>query len=77
MRAQKYVTVSAKIPSSLRQRMKRLGISPSRAFKIGLEEELKKEQVAELVKKAQKLKKVLDRIPIEEVVESIREDRMR
>ena len=77
MTAQKYVTVSAKIPSALRQRMKRLGISPSRVFKIGLEEELKKEQIAELTKKAQKLKKVLDRIPIEEVVEGTREDRMR
>lgn len=77
MTAQRYVTVSAKIPSSLRQLMKRKGISPSRVFKIGLEEELKKEEIAELVKKAQKVKKVLDRIPIEEVVEGVREDRMR
>ncbi|MCL5430242.1 MAG: hypothetical protein M1504_02055 [Candidatus Marsarchaeota archaeon] len=57
--------------------MKRLGISPSKAFKAGLEEELKKEQMAELIKKAQKAKRILERIPIEEVVDDIREDRGR
>jgi hypothetical protein len=74
---QRYVTVSAKIPSKLRQKMRRLGIRPSRAFRIGLEEELNRKQALGLVKKAQRLKKVLERIPIEEVVEGIREDRSR
>ena len=74
---QKYVTVSAKIPSSLRQRMRQLGIRPSRAFKVGVEEELKKEEALELLKKARKLKKILERIPIEEVVTGVREDRAR
>ncbi len=72
---QKYVTISAKIPSTLRQKMRRLGIRPSKVFKVGLEEELKREQALILVKKAQKARKILEKIPIEEVVEGIREDR--
>ncbi len=74
---QRYVTISAKIPSSLRQRMRRLGIRPSKVFRVGLDEELKKGQALELIKKAQKARKILQRIPIEEVVEGLREDRTR
>ncbi len=73
--AQTFVTVSAKIPSRLRQKMRRLGIRPSRAFRVGLEEELKKEKIAVLRKKASEMSRILKKIPPGDIVRDIREDR--
>ncbi len=75
MTAQEFVTVSAKIPRSLRQKMRKMGVSPSKLFKMGWDEELKKEQLAILKKKAQKASRALAKISIEDVVRDIREDR--
>ncbi len=74
---QKYVTVSAKISLKVRARMRRLGIKPSTVFKKGLEAEFKSEEMEELKRKIKRLKPILDKIPIEDVVASIREDRSR
>jgi hypothetical protein len=71
----RYVTVSAKIPSQVRQKMRRLGIRPSQVFKRGLAEALKTEQAMVLSREAKKVSKILQKISIEDVVKGIREDR--
>lgn len=75
MTAQEFVTISAKIPRSLREKMRKRGVSPSKLFKMGWDEEQKREQLAILKKKAQRASKALAKISIEDVVRDIREDR--
>ena len=72
---QKYVTVSAKIPAKLRERMRRLKIMPSRIFHKAIEEELKAKETKNLKAGAKKLRKLFAKISTEEAVRSIREDR--
>ena len=72
---QKYVTISAKISGSLRQKMKRLGMKPSVVIKKALEEEMKKSQAADIVRSVHRVQRILKKIPMEEVVKGIREDR--
>lgn len=71
----KYITVSTKIPKELREKMTKLGIKPSKILRKAIEEEIKKREIQKLKEKIEALKPVLDKIKIEEIVKSIREDR--
>jgi antitoxin CcdA len=72
---QECVTVSTKIPKQLKEKIRRLKIKPSKILRKALEEEVKKREVEELKEELTRLKPVLDRVSMDRVVLSVREDR--
>ncbi len=69
------VTVSAKIPKQLKEKMQRLKIKPSKILRKALEDEVKKREVEALREEIKKLKPVLDKLTMDDIVKSVREDR--
>jgi len=55
--------------------MKRLKIRPSQLLRKAIEEEIRKREIDELKEEIAKLKPVLEKVSIEDVVKSIRADR--
>lgn len=71
----KYTTVSTKIPQELREKMKQLEIKPSRLLRKAIEDEVRRREAEKLKQDVEKLKPVLSRVSVEEIVKSVREDR--
>jgi hypothetical protein len=69
------VTVSTKIPKPLKEKMIKLKIKPSKLLRKAIEDEVKRKEMEELKDQINKLKPILDKISIEDIVKSIREDR--
>ncbi len=69
------VTVSTKIPKQLKEKMQRLKIKPSKILRKALEDEVKKREVEELKEEIKKIQPILEKISIQDIVNSIREDR--
>ena len=55
--------------------MQRLKIKPAKILRKALEDEVKKREVQELKEEITKLKPILEKISIDDVVKGIREDR--
>jgi len=70
-----YVTVSAKISKELHEKLKKYGILISKVVKRALEEEVKKAEEDEVKRALEKLGRILAKLPLEEIVYSIRESR--
>ncbi len=73
----KYVTISVKVPKEVKEEMVRLGIKPSKLLRKAIEEEIRRRKVQELKEEIERLKPVLEKIRMEDVVKGIREDRER
>ena len=71
----KYVTVSVKIPQELKEKMKQLNIKASKVLRTAIEEEVRRREAEKLGEDIDKLKPVLDKVSMEDVVKTIREDR--
>ena len=71
----KYVTVSAKIPKELKEKIDRYGIKVGEVVREALELEVKKRMIQEARRSLKDLILFLGEIPKEEVVRIIREDR--
>ncbi len=69
------VTVSTKIPKQLKEKIQRFKIKPSKILREALEDEVKRREVEELKQEINKLKPILEKVSIEDIVKSIREDR--
>jgi antitoxin CcdA len=69
------VTVSTKIPKQLKEKIQKFKIKPSKILRKALEDEVKKREVEELKAELGKLKPILDKVSVEDIVKSIREDR--
>ncbi len=69
------VTVSTKIPKQLREKIQHLKIKPSKIMRKALEDEVKKREVEELKEEINKLKPILEKITMDDIVKTIREDR--
>ncbi len=69
------VTVSTKIPKQLKEKMQRLKIKPSKILRKALEDEVKKREVEALREEIKNLKPVLDKLTMDDIVKSVREDR--
>ena len=69
------VTVSTKIPKQLKEKIQRLKIKPSKILRKALEDEVKKREMEELKEEINKLKPVLEKVSMDDIVKSIREDR--
>ncbi len=71
----KYVTVSVKIRRETKEQLEKLGAKPSKLLKEAIEETLRNRETKEITKEIAKLSRTLEKIPMEDVVRSIREDR--
>ena len=69
------VTVSTKIPKQLKEKMRTLKIKPSRLLRKAIEDEVKRKEAEQLKQEIDKLKPILEKVSIEDIVKSIREDR--
>ncbi|MEM2092141.1 MAG: hypothetical protein QXR59_02510 [Candidatus Bathyarchaeia archaeon] len=72
----KYVTVSVKVPREVKERLEKLGIKPSQLLKNAIIEELRKREIEDLRRMIEEAKPILNKISMEYVVKSIREDRV-
>jgi post-segregation antitoxin (ccd killing protein) len=71
----KYVSVSTKIPQELKEKMKQLEIRPSKLLRKAIEDEIRRREAEKLKEDIEKLKPTLNKVSVEEIVKSIREDR--
>jgi post-segregation antitoxin (ccd killing protein) len=71
----KYVTVSVKVPVELREKMRELGIQASSVLRKAIEEEVRRKEVERIKEAVKELKPLLNRLSMEDVMRSIREDR--
>jgi post-segregation antitoxin (ccd killing protein) len=71
----KSVTVSTKIPQELKEKIKQLKIKPSKLLRKAIEDEVRRREAEKLAEEIDRLKPTLDKVSVEEVVKSIREDR--
>jgi len=70
-----YITVSTKVRRELKEEAERLGVRISEVLRRALEEEVKRRKLEELERKLSELGGALEKIDIDRVVKSIREDR--
>ncbi len=72
---QQSATVSTKIPKQLKEKIQKFKIKPSKILRKALEDEVKKREMEELKVEIDKLKPILDKVSVEDIVKSIRKDR--
>jgi len=70
-----YITVSTKVRRELKEEAERLGVRISEVLRRALEDEVRRRKLEELEEKLGEVGEALDRIDIDRVVKSIREDR--
>jgi post-segregation antitoxin (ccd killing protein) len=69
------VTVSAKVPSELKRKLNKLGVNVSGLVREALESEVKRLERERIRKLAEEAGAILQEIPEEEIVESVRASR--
>ncbi len=67
--------ISVRVPTELKENLKRYGIEVSEVTRKALEEEVRRREREELQGIAEELGEFLEKIPRERIVEGIREDR--
>lgn len=67
--------ISVRVPTELKDDLKRYGIEVSEVTRKALEEEVRRREREELKGMAEELGEFLEKIPRERIVEGIREDR--
>ena len=58
-----------------KEKMKKLKIKPSKLLRKAIEDEVRRKEIEELKEEIIKLKPILDKVSMEEIVRSTREDR--
>lgn len=71
----KSVVISVRIPEELKKELEKYNIDEAEVIRRALINEVKKAKAKELEKEAKEIKDVLSKIPIEDVIKEIREDR--
>jgi len=69
------VTVSAKIPGALKKKLSKLGVNVSGVMRGALQFEVKRLEREKLSKLAEEAGTILQKIPPQEIIESIRASR--
>lgn len=69
------VTVSAKIPGALKKKLNKLGVNVSGVMRGALQAEVKRLERERLSKLAEEAGAILQKIPPQEIIESIRASR--
>ncbi len=67
--------VTVRLGRTLKQRIRKYGISVSKTVREALEEEVKRREMEELAKAIGEMKNLLGKIPDNEIVKAIRESR--
>ncbi len=70
-----YVTVSARVPRDLYERLKRYGVRVSEVIRRALEEEVRRREEEEARRALEEARRILARIPPEELVGAVRSGR--
>ena len=73
----KSVTVSTKIPKQLKEKIKQLNVKPSKLLRKAIEDEIRRREAEKLKEDIEKLKPILNKVSVEDIVKGIREDRTR
>ncbi|MEJ2771666.1 MULTISPECIES: CopG family transcriptional regulator [unclassified Stygiolobus] len=71
----KSVVISVRIPEELKEELEKYNIDEAEVIRRALVNEVKKAKAKELEKEAKEIKEVLRKIPVEDVIKEIREDR--
>jgi len=71
----KTVVISVRIPEELQRELKKYGINEVEVIRRALINEVKKAKAKELEGRINEVEDILKKIPFEDVVKSIREDR--
>jgi len=71
----KSVVISVRIPEELKEELEKYNIDEAEVIRRALVNEVKEAKAKELEKEAKEIKEVLSKIPIEDVIKEIREDR--
>jgi post-segregation antitoxin (ccd killing protein) len=71
----KSVVISVRIPEELKEELEKYNIDEAEVIRRALVNEVKKAKARELEKEAKEIKEVLSKIPVEDVIKEIREDR--
>lgn len=71
----KYETVSVKVSPETKDKIRKYGIKTSDVLRDALEKEIRRKEIEEIEAELESIKDVLEKISIEDVVKSIREDR--
>ena len=69
------VVVTGKVPRELKEKAKRLGININRVIREALEEAVKKKEEELFRESLDKCANILDKVDMERITRSIREDR--
>jgi len=67
--------VTIRVEKSLKQKIRKYKINVSKTVRTALEEEVKKNEEAELIHAITEMQRVLQKIPNEEIVKAVRESR--
>jgi len=70
-----YVAISTKVPLKVKEKLKKLGLKPSKILRKAIEDAIMEEEIKRLKENIEALKPILAKIPMEDVIKSIREDR--
>ncbi len=73
----KYETLSAKVPTGLKQEAKRLGVDTNELIRTALENEIRRKKAEQMDRDLASIGDALRRVRLEDVVADIREDRER
>lgn len=73
----KYETISVKVSSDLKAKLAQYGVKTGEFVRSALEEEVRRRQLEEIEKRLDAIRPALEKIGTEDIVDSIREDRMR
>jgi len=71
----KSVVISVRIPEEQKEELEKYNIDEAEVIRRALVNEVKKAKAKELEKEAKEIKEVLSKIPIEDVIKEIREDK--
>ena len=69
------VTITAKIPKELKEKIRRFNINASRVIREALEAEVRRREEEQLKALAREVSRILNKIPEEEIVRAIRKAR--
>ncbi len=73
----KYVTISIKLPREIKEKLEKAGIKPGKIAKEAILNAAEEIEIQELKMSINEIKKSLEKVPIERIVEGVREDRER
>lgn len=73
----RYTTISAKISEKEREEIKKLKLNPTEIIRKAVQDEIRKARNQELIDRMKKVRPIISKLRMDEIVADIREDRER